>query len=113
MNPHAHGEPNLPRKPAGKGWLIWIFIGLAPIPIGLLIGPAKIFNASENQNNPLWLSYVALTGICSLLCGIGQAGGFRSRKASDFLWGSMIGVIIGTLNFGVVFFAGCCSALTI
>lgn len=103
-------QPEEP-KPKGRGGMLWLLAGLAPIPIGLLIGPAKIFNSLANQDQKLAWFYAGIVFICSVACGIGQSGGFKSKTGGDIFRGVVAGVFIGVVNFVVVFFAGCCSAI--
>lgn len=103
--------PENPR-PAGA-WLLWFLLGLAPLPIGLLIGPIQFFNAIQNsQNKSLLVTYTAITGVFTFASGIGQTGGFKTRKVTDIAGGIMLGLGLGGLNLLVVFFAGCCSAFS-
>jgi hypothetical protein len=92
------------------GWLGWIFLGLAPSPIGLLIGPVNIFE-SYQHGKILFVFYVILNLACGCGCGIGQSGGFKSKKAGDIVRGVFAGIVIGAFNAIIVFFAGCCSEL--
>jgi hypothetical protein len=39
-------------KPASDLWLVWMLLGIVPIPIGLLIGPINIFNSIQARINP-------------------------------------------------------------
>jgi hypothetical protein len=101
---------DLPEKPS-KGWLIWLLIGLAPIPIGLLIGPLKIFDSFQSGHRLFAVTYIVIAAVCGMLCGIGQADGFKTKKISRVLTGCLAGILIGIFDFGIVFFAGCCCAV--
>lgn len=84
-------------------------MGLAPIPIGLLVGPAKIFQ-SFDQKGHLHVIYLIVAVLCCSVAGVGQLGGFKTRRVADILLGVVLGSAFGVVNFIVVFFAGCCSA---
>jgi hypothetical protein len=94
--------------PNDRGGMLWLFLGILPIPIGLMIGPTKIFNSFHGGNNGICAVYAGVVVACSLVCGIGQSGGFKSRKAADIGLGIVIGIFIGMVDFFVVFFVGCC-----
>jgi hypothetical protein len=109
MTPYKDNFPKTP-PPKRPLWLIWIFVGLAPIPVGLLMGPENIFTSAQNKNNSLWLLYAVIAIVCSVACGIGQAGGFVTKKPSQIVGGILAGIFIASFNCFVVFFAGCCSS---
>ena len=53
----------------GKGW--WFLVGLAPIPIGLLMGPGNIFTTFGTGTKSLLAGFVVLTSILGAAAGIG------------------------------------------
>jgi hypothetical protein len=101
-------EPNTPPS-KGKLWILWIFFALVPIPIGLLLGPGKIFESAQ-QEGPLFMIYFVSSMICATTAGIGQLDGFKTRAAKDIFAGVVAGFLIGAFDFFVIFFAGCCSS---
>jgi hypothetical protein len=76
------------------------------------MGPLNIFNSYQNQDKVLCLVYASLAGVCSLVSGIGQSGGFGTRRMVNIVSGICVGIVIGLFNFFVVFFAGCCTAFS-
>ena len=103
-------------RPSGGVWLIWMFLGIVPIPIGLLIGPINIFNSGQGPNKSLFLHYGIMTAVLSLVSGIGLCGGFRRREMGRIIVGMVGGIILGFaitgINLFAVFFVGCASAFS-
>src|ERR1043165_3471353 len=110
--PEEKDSPNYGRKNSYL-WLLWIGIGLAPIPFGLLIGPLNIFNAFQGRVAPLGRFFGIVTVVCAVICGIGQAGGFRTGNASHILVGIIFGgLFMAVFDLGVILCAGCCSGFS-
>jgi hypothetical protein len=110
MTNDQNTEPRNPDTPPIRNRpFLWLVFGLAPIPIGLLLGPANIFHSSEKRG-ALFILYFVIGGLCSFICGIGQANGFQSKRAGDITRGLLAGAVLAFVNLFVVFSAGCCSA---
>ena len=86
--------------------LLW---GSAPIPIGLSIGPREIFQSLDGRGS-LHVIYLIVAILCCSVAGVGQLGGFKTRRAADIMLGVFLGCAFGVVNFIVVFFAGGCSS---
>lgn len=104
-------------KPAGALWLVWMFLGIVPIPIGLLIGPIQLFNSAQTSNNSLFVRYAVLTAVLSVIGGIGLCRGLTSRKTGStsvvvVLGGIILGFAITGVILIVVFFVGCAASLS-
>lgn len=108
-------QPESPKPESAIG-LLWLLLGIVPIPVGLLIGPINIFNSAQGPNKSLFVRYAVATGILSLICGIGLCGGFRSRRMANIVVGVAGGIVLGAaitgLNLLAVFFMGCASAFS-
>jgi hypothetical protein len=113
-------QRNVPRpedsRPVGNLWLVWMLLGIVPIPIGLIIGPINIFDSIQGSNKSLFECYAVVTAILSLICGIGQCGGLRNREMANKVVAIVAGVLVGFaltgINLFVVFFVGCASAFS-
>lgn len=103
-------------KPARALWLVWMLLGILPVPIGLLIGPIKLFNSAQGSNHSLFVRYAVLTAVFSVIGGIGLCGGFTSREIGNRVVGVLGGIILGFaitgINLSAVFFVGCAAGLS-
>ncbi len=107
----SRGLENLP-DPRKRNYFLWLLVGLIPIPVGLLMGPTRIFDSATSHEKSLFVFFGLITVIFSVLCGIGLRDAFVTRKLSDILAGILAGLGIGAVCVFVVFFAGCCSAFS-
>jgi len=97
------------RAPRKGGYFSWFLLGIAPIPIGLLIKPLP-FTGADSYTQPVRLVFfLVLTLGCSMVGGIGQCGGIKERSFRNIALGVFAGIWIAALNSFVVFFVGCCS----
>jgi hypothetical protein len=94
------------------GYLGWFVLEIAPIPIGLLIGSADIFDSYRRGPKGLFVFFLIITLACSLTGGIGQFGGYRAKRISKIALGCFAGLWIAAFDLSVVCFAGCCSAIS-
>jgi hypothetical protein len=107
----SRGLENLP-DPKKRNYFLWLLVGLIPIPVGLLIGPTRIFDSAAGHDKSLFLFFALMTVWFSLICGMGLSAAFVTKKLSDILAGILAGLGIGAVCVFVVFFAGCCSAFS-
>lgn len=119
---HRPAQPNRPNKrrtfpephhSASKfgGYMGWLLLQIAPIPIGLLIGSIHIFDSIVNGTKGLFVFFVILTLACSVVGAIGQFGGFRKASLGRFAAGIFTGMWVAAFDITVVFFSGCCYAI--
>lgn len=97
--------------PEKNGYLGWFLLEIAPIPLGLLIGSMRVFDSIQNGSKGLFVFFVILTLLCSVVGAFGQFGGFKKRSARNIALGIFAGICIAVFDVFVVFFVGCCSAI--
>jgi hypothetical protein len=107
MNDASSPEPPVPER-RGSRLILGSLLGLAPIPIGLLIGPQEIFNQLQRTLHGVAVFYFLITAVCGLTCGLIQSGGLENKKLSSIFLGVLTGILIAVFNIFVVFFTGCC-----
>ena len=104
------GSDNKSPRAVGKVW--WLPVGLAPIPIGLLMGPGNIFTTFGTGTKNLLVGFVVLTSILGVAAGIGLSGPKNKRMVLRVALGLFLAVWIVSFDLSVVFFVGCCSAFS-
>lgn len=107
--PGPLAEDPAPRKGVDFRWFL---LGIAPIPVGLIIKPLP-FPDFDLYAQPVRLAFfVVLTLACSVVGGIGQCGGFKEKSFRNIALGVFAGIGIAAFDVFVVFFLGCCSAFS-
>ncbi|NOS70919.1 MAG: hypothetical protein HOP33_13435 [Verrucomicrobia bacterium] len=108
-------EPKNSEKPtsrSGEIWL-WFLLGIAPIPIGLMIGSDHLFDSFQSGGRRAsFMSFAIFTVLLSVTAGIGEAGGFKTKRLKAIAIGVFGGIWIAGFDLFVVVFAGCCSAFS-
>jgi len=105
----SKNEENQTSK-ASESWR-WFLIGIVPIPIGLLIGSAELFDSLQSGRRASFISFAIFTILLSVAAGIGQAGGFTTKRLKSIAVGVFGGIWVATFDMLVVVFIGCCSAI--
>ena len=105
----SKNEENQTSK-AGEAWC-WFLLGIAPIPIGLLIGSAELFDSLQSGRRASFISFAIFTILLSVVAGIGEAGGFKTRRFKPIVIGVFGGIWIATFDVLVVIVIGCSSAI--
>jgi len=113
--PNQSEEPKKEENPtsqAGEAWL-WFLLGIAPIPVGLLIGSVNLFDSFQSgDRRAAFMSFAILTTLFGLASGIGSSGGFKTRRFKAIAIGVFFGIWITLFDMLVVVFIGCCSGLS-
>jgi hypothetical protein len=90
----------------------WLLLGLVPIPIGLLAGPLRLFDDASQGRHRSSILFALVTFAITLTAGnlFSHTPVLKGVKA--ILVGIFIGIMMGVLDLSVIWFTGCCSAIS-
>src|ERR1700722_9238450 len=104
-----------PEKPPSRtgAKIIFLFLALVPIPIGLLLDPLSLLNYSlNNKSGGQFIVFNVFALICCCAGQIGICGGFKKGEWKALIVGVMTGLILWVVEGSIIFFIGCCKGLS-
>ena len=112
-------EPMPTEKPpspgGGKIKVLFLLLALAPMPIGLLLDPLRLFNVAQGNksiDSSLLVTFNVLTLLCSIIGAIGICGGFKKGKWIARVVGVAIGLVLWAVEVFSILFIGCCQGFS-
>ena len=103
--------PGSKKTPNKKGNRIgWLFLGLLPIPIGLVLTQLHLVAIRSDPLAGLFTFFNILTLAIGLTSGVGLSWGPESKDSDSIMFGLFVGFSIAVFDLSVIYFAGCCCA---
>lgn len=108
------GDNNSENEPPNRvrSSILWFLVAIIPIPIGLLMDPNAVLEAYKRGQPASLLMFTILSLPCVLIAGIGQSGGIASKGWTRVAAGIFAGLWMGVFDVCVIYFVGCCSAIS-
>jgi hypothetical protein len=115
MNTEKETTPHENPPPRHKGKIIFLFLALAPIPIGFFFDPTQLFDFLQGKtsvNSGPLIAFNAFALICCMAGAIGMCGGYEKGKWGPRLLGVCLGVFLWLVEAFIISFIGCCQGLS-
>jgi hypothetical protein len=106
-------QPDQKPPLTGRGKILFLLLALAPIPVGFLFDPSRLFDPQQRAKltGPVIVLNI-LTIFCCVAGTTGMCGGFKKGAWSDRFLGLMLGIILWIVEGFIISFIGCCQGLS-
>jgi|GEM_PF-5749055 len=102
-----------PPPPLHPGKIKYLLVALIPLPIGFVIGPARLSDFLQNgKPGGLLIAFNVITIICCVAGAIGMYDGYKKGAWQKWIQGVGVGVVLWVVETFIMSFIGCCAGLS-